>query len=178
MNREESVILVDLNDNEIGLMKKMEAHRKGLLHRAISVFICNSNGDWLLQRRALHKYHSKGLWTNTSCSHPFPGETSIDAANRRLFEEMGLKANLEEIFHFVYKEQLDNNLTEYELDHVFFGVCDEKPAINRNEVVDCRYISFNELQSDIKLHPENYTVWFLKIYNRVNEFALLKNKTA
>ncbi len=172
-NKKDFVILVDENDNEIGAMQKMEAHQKALLHRAISVFVCNSNGDWLLQRRALHKYHSNGLWTNTSCSHPFPGESSLDAANRRLFEEMGLTADLVEIFSFTYKEPLDNKLTEYELDHVFFGITDDKPIINADEVYDWKYIPFNELQADVIMNPENYTVWFLKIFNRVNEYALL-----
>lgn len=172
-NEQEYVILVDADDNEIGAMRKMEAHQKALLHRAISVFICNSNGDWLLHRRALQKYHSNGLWTNTSCSHPFPGESNLQAANRRLMEEMGLKANLVEIFNFTYKEPLDNELTEYELDHVFFGITDEKPVINPDEVDDWKYISFNELEADIEKNPENYTVWFLKIFKQVNEYALL-----
>lgn len=172
-NKQDFVILVDANDNEIGAMQKMETHQKALLHRAISVFVCNSNGEWLLQRRALKKYHSNGLWTNTSCSHPFPGESSLDAANRRLWEEMGLKTDLVEIFSFTYKEQLDNKLTEHELDHVFFGITDDKPIINPDEVNDWKYISFNELEADIKKNPGNYTVWFLKIFNRVNEYALL-----
>lgn len=173
-NKQDYVILVDANDNETGTMQKLEAHQKALLHRAISVFICNSNGEWLLQKRALQKYHSNGLWTNTSCSHPFPGESSLDAANRRLWEEMGLKTELTEIFTFIYKEPLDNALTEHELDHVFFGVTDDKPEINPDEVEDWKYISFNDLEADIKKSPNNYTVWLLKIFNRVNEHALLQ----
>lgn len=172
-NEEDYVILVDTNDNEIGTMKKMEAHQKAVLHRAISVFICNSNGEWLLHKRAMEKYHSNGLWTNTSCSHPFPGESNIDAAIRRLREEMGLEADLEEIFNFTYKEPLDNNLTEYELDHVFFGITDDLPLINQNEVADWKYISFRNLAEDIEKQPENYTIWFRKIYKRVHEHALL-----
>ncbi len=172
-NKQDYVILVDTNDNEIGTMQKMEAHQKAQLHRAISVFICNPDGDWLLQRRALHKYHSKGLWTNTSCSHPFPGESSLDAANRRLWEEMGLKADLVEIFSFTYKEMLDNELTENELDHVFFGITNDKPDINTNEVNDWKYVTFNELEADIKKNPENYTVWFLKIFKRVHKHVSL-----
>ncbi|MBK6284436.1 MAG: isopentenyl-diphosphate Delta-isomerase [Draconibacterium sp.] len=172
-NKQDYVILVDENDNEIGAMQKMEAHQKALLHRAISVFICNLNGEWLLHKRASKKYHSNGLWTNTSCSHPFPGESNLDAANRRLMEEMGLKTDLVEIFSFTYKEPLDNELTEYELDHVFFGITDDKPVINPDEVDDWKYIPFNELEADIKKNPGNYTVWFLKIFNRVNEYALL-----
>ena len=172
-NEKNYVILVDANDNESGSMKKMEAHQKALLHREISVFICNSNGEWLLHKRALQKYHSNGLWTNTSCSHPVPGESNLDAANRRLWEEMGLKADLVEILSFTYNEPLDNELTEHEFDHVFFGITDDKPVININEVDDWKYISFNELQVDIEKKPENYTVWFLKIFDRVNEYALL-----
>lgn len=171
--KQDYVILVDENDNETGTMQKMEAHQKALLHRAISVFICNSNGEWLLQKRALQKYHSNGLWTNTSCSHPFPGESNLEAANRRLFEEMGIKAGLTEIFTFIYKEQLDNELTEHELDHVFFGISDVEPEINPDEVEDWKYISFNDLEADVKKNPKNYTVWFLKIFNKVNEHALL-----
>jgi isopentenyl-diphosphate delta-isomerase len=169
----EYVILVDKNDKELGTMEKMEAHRKAMLHRAISVFIVNNKGEWLLQRRAFHKYHSNGLWTNTSCSHPRPGETSLDAAKRRLQEEMGLKAELNEIFHFTYKEVLDNELTEHELDHVFVGVTDENPKINTNEVVDWKYVSYKDLKNDIELNRNDYTVWFLKIADRVNKYLNL-----
>jgi len=165
----EFVILVDTNDNELGKMEKIQAHKKALLHRAISVFIVNSHGEWLLQRRALHKYHSNGLWTNTCCSHPYPGETSIDAANRRLTEEMGMEVKLKELFNFTYKEELDNELTEYELDHVFLGISDEIPKINTNEVVDWKYIKCDDLKTDLKNNPENYTVWFRKIVERVHK---------
>lgn len=161
------VILVDCNDNEIGISEKMEAHRKALLHRAVSVFICNSKGEWLLQRRALGKYHSNGLWTNTCCSHPNPKESSIDAANRRLMEEMGMKSELVDLFNFTYKEELDNELTEFELDHVFLGITDELPKINTDEVMDWKYISYNELLIDIRNNPQKYTVWFKKIFERV-----------
>jgi isopentenyl-diphosphate delta-isomerase len=140
------------------------------LHRAISVFIVNSNGDWLLQQRTLNKYHSKGLWTNTCCSHPYPGETCLNAANRRLMEEMGLTSTLKEIFHFTYKESLENNLTEYEVDHVFGGISDETPKINGNEVMDWKYIDYQSLAKDIEQNPGNYTVWFTEIYKKVNEF--------
>jgi isopentenyl-diphosphate Delta-isomerase len=166
---EEMVILVDKEDREIGTMEKIEAHRNPILHRAVSVFIVNSEGEWLLQQRALDKYHSNGLWTNTCCSHPRPGETSRETALRRLQEEMGIKADLEELFQFIYRERLDNNLTEYELDHVFVGKTDEKPNINTKEVLNWKYISYDDLKKDIEKHPENYTVWFLKIVERVNE---------
>ncbi len=161
------VILVDSDDNQIGVSEKMEAHRNALLHRAVSVFICNTKGEWLLQRRALTKYHSNGLWTNTCCSHPNPNESSIDAANRRLAEEMGMRCELNELFSFTYKEVLDNELTEYEFDHVFIGITDEKPTINLDEVMEFKYISFSDLQKDIELNPSDYTVWFKMIFERV-----------
>lgn len=168
MNKQDYVILVDEYDNQTGIMEKMEAHRKALLHRAISVFVVNSKGEWLLQKRASGKYHSNGLWTNTCCSHPFPEETNIEAANRRLMEEMGLSTELREIFHFVYLEELDNGLTEHELDHVFVGITDVKPKINTKEVAEWKYINFGDLLNDIKLKPHSYTVWFKKIVARVN----------
>ncbi len=166
------VILVDEKDNETGTMEKMEAHRKAVLHRAISVFIFNTKGEWLLQRRASGKYHSNGLWTNTCCSHPFPGETSLEAANRRLKQEMGLKAPLKKLFHFTYKAELDNELTEHELDHVFLGITDEEPVINTDEVQEWRYISYEKLFDDVKNRPEKYTFWFKKIFERVNRHVL------
>lgn len=168
-DNEDFVILVDENDREIGTMEKMEAHQKALLHRAISVFIVNSKDHWLLQRRALDKYHSNGLWTNTCCSHPHPGETAIQAANRRLMEEMGMQAELQGIFHFIYKEALDNELTEHELDHVFLGTSDEPPKINTDEVMEYKYIPYVDLEADIAKNPENYTVWFRKTVKEVNE---------
>ena len=162
------IILVDHTDMETGTMEKMEAHRKGLLHRAISVFIVNAEGEWLLHRRAIDKYHSSGLWTNASCSHPYPGETNLEAANRRLKEEMGLCCPLNEVFSFTYKEKLDNELTEHEYDHVFLGITDEKPIHNTVEVMDWKYLTYNDLINDIKKHPSGYTVWFKKIVERVN----------
>lgn len=170
--KNEHVILVDENDIQIGTMEKMEAHEKALLHRAISVFLLNSKGEWLLQRRALNKYHSNGLWTNTCCSHPYPNETSSEAAKRRLKQEMGLETNLKEIFHFTYKEPLDNKLTEHELDHVFIGTTNVEPIINQEEVVEWKYISYSDLLYDLKNNPENYTVWFRKIFERVNEHSI------
>lgn len=163
----EQVILVDENDQETGVMEKMEAHRNAVLHRAVSVFIINRKGEWLLQQRAFGKYHSNGLWTNTCCSHPRPGESSLETAKRRLQEEMGMTAELSELFHFIYKEPLDNELTEHELDHVFIGVSDEQPKINTDEVFSWKYVTYDELKKDINKHPENYTVWFLKIVDRV-----------
>ncbi|HEY9125165.1 MAG TPA: isopentenyl-diphosphate Delta-isomerase [Bacteroidales bacterium] len=163
------VILVDSNDNQVGVEEKMAAHEKALLHRAVSVFIINSKGEWLLQQRAMDKYHSKGLWTNTCCSHPFPGESTFDAAARRLQEEMGLKAGIKEVFSFLYREDLDNGLTEHELDHVFVGYSDELPVPNADEVMAWKYIAFDDLKTDISSHPDNYTVWFKMIFEKVNK---------
>jgi isopentenyl-diphosphate delta-isomerase len=163
------VILVDSNDNQVGVEEKMAAHEQALLHRAVSVFIMNSKGEWLLQQRAMDKYHSKGLWTNTCCSHPFPGEAAIDAAARRLQEEMGLKAEIKEIFSFLYREELDNGLTEHEFDHVFVGYSDELPLPNADEVMAWKYLAFDDLKEDITHHPDNYTVWFKMIFEKVNK---------
>lgn len=159
------VILVDKNDQEIGSMSKIEAHEKALLHRAFSVFIFNSKGEILMQQRAMHKYHSAGLWTNTCCSHPFPDELTKDAAIRRLQEEMGMKTDLEFVFKFQYKAPFDNNLTEHEIDHVFVGNSDAKPQINPEEVASYKYMTVEEIQNDIKTHPEQYTVWFRIIFD-------------
>jgi isopentenyl-diphosphate delta-isomerase len=164
---EVKVILVDENDNEIGLMHKTEAHEKGILHRAVSVFLINSSGDWLLQRRALHKYHSAGLWTNTCCSHPLPEESNTDAANRRLKEEMGLQCALIELFSFTYFENFENGLTEHELDHVFLGVCNQLPEINTDEVIEYKYSDYNSVKNEILQNHENYTIWFRKIHEEV-----------
>ncbi len=164
----EKVILVDLNDNPLGEKEKIQAHKEALLHRAVSVFIFNSEHQLLLQKRALSKYHSPGLWTNTACTHPSPGESSLNAAIRRLKEEMGIKINkLSKLFDFVYKENFQNGLTEYEFDHVFMGVSDDLPNPNNKEVCDFQYIDVNVLLEQIKLNPDNYTVWFKKIINRV-----------
>ncbi len=171
------MILVDENDAPIGLMEKMEAHKKALLHRAISVFIINSKGDWILQKRAHNKYHSKGLWTNTCCTHPLPGESELDSANRRLIEEMGIDCKIKKLFSVIYKEKLDNELTEYEYDHVFIGISDNEPVINISEVVDWKSISFEELHLDIQLNPDNYTFWFKEIYQNVNSHILDDKKS-
>jgi isopentenyl-diphosphate delta-isomerase len=168
MAAEPFVILVDQNDQETGTVEKMEAHRKGQLHRAISVFIVNSRGEWLLQRRAIDKYHSKGLWTNTCCSHPYPDEATGHAATRRLLEEMGMECTLQEIFSFMYKAKVDSELTEHELDHVFLGLTDNIPVINDKEVMEWKYIPYSDLLADVGLHPWKYTVWFRKIFEKVN----------
>lgn len=169
----DQVVLVDSNDVQVGTMEKFEAHQKGLLHRAISVFLFNSNGQWLLQQRADDKYHSNSLWSNTCCTHPFPDESNLDAAHRRLSEEMGLSCELNYVFNFLYEEPLDNELTEHELDHVFIGFSDEEPKLNPLEVMDYCYINFSDLQTDLHTHPEKYTVWFRKIVEPVHEQFLL-----
>lgn len=156
------VILVDENDQEIGQIEKLAAHVEGRLHRAFSVFIFNSAGEILLQKRSAAKYHSGGLWSNTCCSHPHPGERTDIAASRRLQEEMGMKSLLFKAFTFIYKSELDNNLTEHELDHVFFGYSNEPPVLNEEEAEDYKYIDPVALQKDIEDNPNDYTVW-LKI---------------
>lgn len=166
---EDQVILVDHHDRETGLMYKTEAHQKAKLHRAVSVCIFTTDGQWLLQRRARSKYHSPGLWTNTSCTHPLPGETTPDAALRRLKQEMGLQCTLQKVFSFVYHEKLDNELSEHEFDHVFIGETNQLPAPNPDEVDGYRYMGFAELDTDIREHPERYTVWFRKIYHQVHD---------
>ena len=170
---EEEVILVDAEDRKTGIMNKMEAHEKGLLHRAFSVFIFNSDGRWLLQQRASHKYHSPSLWSNTCCSHPRDGETVLEAATRRLKEEMGMYCQLEHQFHFTYRCQLPSGLIEHELDHVLLGYSDTPPTINTQEVHDFRYVTTQDLEKELIAHPERFTVWFKlcfhKVQNRMRE---------
>jgi len=154
------VILVNESDEAIGAMEKMEAHEKGLLHRAFSVFIVNDAGEVLIQQRALDKYHSGGLWTNTCCSHPYPGETTLDAAHRRLMEEMGFDCPLQEIFSFMYKNVFDNGLTEHEFDHVFVGTYNGPIAANTSEVNSYKYMPASEILALMEAEPESFTVWF------------------
>jgi isopentenyl-diphosphate delta-isomerase len=156
----EEVVLVDEGDNQVGVMEKLQAHREGRLHRAISVFIFNSNGEMLLQQRAAGKYHSAGLWTNACCSHPRVGEAIEDAAQRRLQEEMGMKCALKEIFTFIYKAQLANQLTEYEYDHVFTGISNSTPVPDAAEVSAWKYIAVAKLVEDVAANPDQYTEWF------------------
>ena len=156
----EKVILVDENDNQVGVMPKLEAHQKGLLHRAFSVFIFNSKYELLLQKRASSKYHSGGLWTNTCCSHPREGEEILDAAKRRLIEEMGIDTSLRKVHDFIYKAELDNDLTEHEFDHVLYGIYNEDPIINKDEADDFKWIDMDSLNEDIITNGDNYTIWF------------------
>jgi isopentenyl-diphosphate delta-isomerase len=162
---QEFVILVDEHNNEIGLMEKLEAHQKALLHRAFSIFILNSKGELLLQQRALNKYHSGGLWTNTCCSHPRAKEQTIDAAHRRLKEEMGFDCELTEKFSFLYKAPFDNGLTEHELDFIFIGEFNGIPNINPQEVKDYAWMMIDDVLLDVKQFPNKYTEWFKIILN-------------
>jgi len=156
----ELLVLVDENDQEIGSMEKMEVHQKGLLHRAFSILIFNSKNEILLQQRALDKYHSGGLWTNTCCSHPRINETTLQAANRRLKEEMGFTTELKEEFSFIYRAELDGNMIEHELDHVFFGNFEGDIHFNKEEVNDFKWVSLPDLMNDVEKSPSSYTEWF------------------
>ncbi|WP_036946313.1 isopentenyl-diphosphate Delta-isomerase [Pseudanabaena sp. PCC 6802] len=156
---EEQVILVDERDRPIGIAEKMQAHRDGLLHRAFSIFVTNTKGELLLQKRSRSKYHSGGLWTNTCCSHPRPGESTEAAARRRLQEEMGFSCDLHEIFNFTYQANLDNGLIEHEFDRVFVGEFNGKPILNPEEAEDWCWIEINDLRDDIQAHPDRYTFW-------------------
>lgn len=163
----ESIILVDENDQMFGTMEKMAAHRLGKLHRAFSVFIFNSNGQVLLQRRAFHKYHSGGKWSNTCCSHPRPGEALKQAANRRLLEEMGLTCELSHAFNFIYHADVGDGIYEHELDHIFIGTTDTLPKLNPNEVAAFAYVSLENILYELKHSPEKYTEWFKVCFARV-----------
>ncbi len=163
------VILVDKFDNPIGVQDKLKAHQEGKLHRAVSLFVINEKGEWLIQQRAAHKYHSSLLWSNTCCTHPFPDEKIEDAIIRRAYEEMGLKEifYMEKVFDFRYKVGLDNNLIEHEFDHVFIGFSNETPKINKDEVENYKIVNFIDLYSDVDKHPEKYTEWFKLIFQKV-----------
>jgi len=163
----ERVILVDESDTPLGTMEKMEAHEKGVLHRAFSVFIFNSNGEMLLQQRAFSKYHSGGLWTNTCCSHPREREITIEAAHRRLQEEMGFDCEIEKAFDFIYKKELDKGLIEHEFDHVFIGEYEGEVKLNFDEVNACVYKPVQEVLSEVLLFPKKYTEWFKICLNEV-----------
>lgn len=171
---EEQVVLVNTNDQPLGLMPKMEAHEKGVLHRAFSVFILNDAGELMLQQRALHKYHSPGLWTNTCCSHQRNGESNIVAGQRRLQEEMGFVAELHELTSFIYKAPLNNGLTEHELDHIMIGHFNGTPEINPEEVANWKWMYVDDVRDNIQKHPENYTVWFIIIFDQFFEQIKLK----
>lgn len=168
--KEKHVILVDDSDKAIGKMEKMEAHRSGVLHRAFSIFIFNRKGEMLLQQRALNKYHSSGLWTNACCSHPQPGEKTLESAHNRLKEEMGFDTKLEKLFDFVYAADLENGLKEYEYDHVFAGEYDGIIKANPDEVNDFCYRGMNEITQSLLAHPKKYTVWFHIAFPKVEQW--------
>ena len=152
---EEQVILVNEHDEQIGLMPKMEAHEKAVLHRAFSVFVFNTKNELMLQQRAAHKYHSPLLWTNTCCSHQRDGESNIEAGTRRLKEEMGFTTDLKETTSFIYKAPFDNGLTEHELDHIMLGYYENEPIINKQEVEDWKWMPLEDVKHDINVHPES-----------------------
>lgn len=166
---EDAVILVDSNDNELGIMPKLEAHIKGALHRAFSLFIFNSKKQLLIQQRAIQKYHSGGLWTNTCCSHPRPNEPLSQAIHRRLNEELGMQCQMLPIGTVLYNEKVTDNLIEHEFDHLFIGFCDELPQCNPNEVMDYQWISLDVLYQNIEEDPECYTAWFRYILNTLGK---------
>ena len=171
---EENVILVDKNDTQIGLMSKLDAHKKGILHRAFSVFVLNNNNEIMLQKRAYDKYHSGGLWTNTCCSHQREGENSIEAGKRRLLEEMGFETELKIITSFIYKVEFENGLTEHELDYLLIGKFLKSPVINKQEVADWKWMGIELIADDIKLNPNNYTSWFKIIFDKFQNKIKIK----
>ncbi|MGB1042449.1 MAG: isopentenyl-diphosphate Delta-isomerase [Tenacibaculum sp.] len=171
----EQVILVDEFDNPIGLMEKIEAHEKALLHRAFSVFVFNDKKELMLQQRAAEKYHSPLLWTNTCCSHQRDGETNLAAGKRRLQEEMGFVCDLKEVFSFIYKAPFDNGLTEHELDHVMIGTFNDTPNINKEEVASYKWMSLDAIKNDIEKQPKIYTEWFKIIFKE--SYSKISNYT-
>lgn len=164
--KKEQVILVNEKDEQIGLMEKIEAHEKALLHRAFSVFVFNDKNELMIQQRALGKYHSPGLWTNTCCSHQHEGESNIDAGKRRLQEEMGFSTNLRETISFIYKAPFDNGLTEHEFDHILVGDYNEEPVPNPDEVADWKWMTLEALKTDMEKNPLIYTEWFKIIFEK------------
>ncbi|UFK97315.1 isopentenyl-diphosphate Delta-isomerase [Kaistella faecalis] len=157
---EEQVVLVSEKDEILGVMDKMQAHENGILHRAFSVFLFNDKGEMLLQKRAADKYHSPNQWTNAVCSHPRLEETYLEAAERRLKEELGIETPLTYRFNFLYKADVGQNLWEHELDHVFTGNFEGEFKLNEEEVSEVRYISIDELDKEMSANPESFTEWF------------------
>lgn len=168
--RKEKVILVDEKDQPIGSMEKIEAHEKGLLHRAFSVFVYNDKNEVMLQKRAEDKYHSPGLWTNTCCSHQREGESNVEAGKRRLMEEMGFQTELEEKTSFIYKAPFDNGLTEHEYDHILVGTYNDEPNINPDEVAEWKWMNMETLKEDLANNPLNYTAWFKIIFDKYYQY--------
>jgi len=168
--KEEQVILVNEKDEQIGLMPKMEAHEKAVLHRAFSVFVFNDKNELMLQQRAADKYHSPLLWTNSCCSHQRNGESNLEAGKRRLQEEMGFVCELKEVTSFIYKAPFDNGLTEHELDHIMIGHYNNNPIINREEVESFKWMTIEEVKNNIVLRPKIYTEWFKIIFENFYDF--------
>jgi isopentenyl-diphosphate delta-isomerase, type 1 len=166
----QSVVLVTESDEMTGVAEKMEAHQKGLLHRAFSIFIFNSQGEMLLQQRAMSKYHSAGLWTNACCSHPGPGEDVEQSARIRLKEEMGFDTPVQKIFEFIYRAGFDNGLTEHELDHVFTGIYDGPVDYNPEEVMNYAYRPIGQIIASLSQSPHEYTAWFRIAFPRIQEW--------
>jgi isopentenyl-diphosphate Delta-isomerase len=167
------LILVDENDVPVGTADKMEVHQKALLHRAFSIFIFNSKGDMLLQQRATGKYHSGGLWTNACCSHPYFGQDTLAAAEKRLHEEMGFTTPLTKAFDFIYQAAFDNGLTEYEYDHVFAGRYNGEIVPNKDEVEDYCFMNMEEIKNSIQSHPKKYTEWFKIAFPKLEAYLTL-----
>jgi len=163
------VVLVDANDNPLGTMPKQAAHEAGALHRAVSVFVFNNDGQWLLQQRALHKYHSGGLWTNAACSHPLPNEAPIFAATRRLQEEMGLEMQLLPHSKVLYRSEVGNGLIEHELDHLFIARGQVTPHPNAEEVEAWRWLSTNEIERELLEKEHIYTAWFKLLWRNLSD---------
>lgn len=174
-SKEELLVLVNEKDECVGTMEKMEVHRKALLHRAFSVFLFNAKGEMLLQQRAFSKYHSGGLWTNTCCSHPRPDETPVEAAKRRVLEELGIEADAAPAFSFIYRAELDNDLTEHEFDHVLIGNYDGPVYPNTDEVHDHAFSPMDTLRTSLAAEPHKYTAWFRIAFPMLEEY-LLNNK--
>ena len=166
---EEFVVLVDESDTEIGTMEKLQAHRSGRLHRAFSVFVLDSTGRVLLQRRASAKYHSGGLWSNSCCGHPRPGESVSQGARRRLREEMGLDCELTPVDSFVYFAQLEDGLTEHEFDHVFIGYSDAGPRPDPGEVGEWQWVHPEHIEEQLEVIPGDYTAWFAQAFRVVRQ---------
>jgi isopentenyl-diphosphate Delta-isomerase len=173
--REELMILVNEHDEEIGALEKIKTHQEGLMHRAFSIFLFNDAGEMLIHKRAKQKYHSGGLWTNACCGHPNPNEEISAAAHRRMFEELGIKSELNKAFDFTYKAKLDNGLTEHEFDHVFIGTFNEHVPFNLDEVDSISFIELKELDRSIEKNPMNYTEWFKIAYPLLKSY-LIKEK--
>ena len=166
------VVLVDQKNNEIGTEDKLDAHKKGLLHRAFSIFIFNDNNQILLQKRSDVKYHSAGLWSNTCCSHPYNDKPLVEYANTRLIQEMGIKSNLKEFFSFIYRAEFSNGLIEFEYDHVFFGKYNSDPILNIDEASSFKWINFKQLKLEIEENPTKFTFWLKKIVKDYSKYFI------